>query len=222
MAELNNTVKTRRPSDAPSTSGAAAKKQRVNTKTEITNKGVTIEIVPIGHPNIKLSPDELNSIKNYILTSIPFAPENGCYPQFDDVRIRIDYGKLLINCLDEKTVKWLQQVCTEVTLKETTGIKVVKKKANIIEGRFPAESSSIWAILNLMCAQNPGIHKQDWNFIKMEQRDQETIIKFSIVGQSLETLRAKNFKLCYKFSSVSFTMLKDKSVNEGGDNSLVI
>ena len=169
-------------------------------------KGCRIGLIHADHPNTILTQEQMDGAQGYILNSISSAPEAGFYPQFAGLSIKP--GWLLITCLNENTVTWLEQLAARYETEQGIGIKAVKEndipKLEVIVGRFPRESGNSEEILKFLSSQNPDFNARGWKTLQRKQEGSCAVITFSIDSQSMGKLRVKGMRACYKFSSVTF------------------
>ncbi|XP_014473823.1 PREDICTED: uncharacterized protein LOC106743975 [Dinoponera quadriceps] len=160
------------------------------------SKIIRIAIAPVSYPDKRLKAQEIDRIKDVVLTRILCLAEGTKPPIFQKTYERD--GVIIFDCMDNQTSAWLKSLMSEITFHDGTGLRLLRmnelpKRNQVV--RFGVEKITIKDALQFLSIQNPGLSGEDWKFVGCTTFIQPCVTFIALIkSRNLRILRDVGFK----------------------------
>lgn len=202
--------RTREEAATPPSAETVRKKQRIVQPVATVTSGegalsykdtltdIKMAVAISDYPTSRLTSEQGVAIESALMEKLDCLPD-GSFPIFSGTYI--ERGALIISCSNVATANWLKQIVSEVKpLGENVELVVGERKdvlrATKVLLKAPAKLVGLSPdkICDLLNKQNPTLKVKEWTRLSANEDPKGKVMVFLIDDESLEALKAANFK----------------------------
>lgn len=185
--------------------GTAGQATSYATAAKISKMG----ILPEEYPQVMLDAAQMSALEEALVEAMMGSTVRGL--QFAGIHFR--QGMVLVDCENEETVNWLDQVVC--SLPSWKGPKLVAKKGedlpkpHVVTVFLPrSKGQEAGKLLKLIGNQNPDLQTDLWKVMNVKEEGHGQVLTFGIDPKSREAILAKGCSIHYRFGRVPVSGLK--------------
>lgn len=169
-------------------------------------------------PEKNLSREELMAVEEAFVREILAGAEHKL--RFTGIHFRP--GMLMVDCVDECTVKWMKEKAPRLqkwegpTLKACVGEEI--PRTYVIEALFPKSINlNNEDVLALVNSQNEDVHTRLWKVLNSKEEVSDKLLTIAVDERSFIGIKKGGNSLFYRFGKVSVSIVKENKKNLEGE-----
>ncbi|XP_017474312.1 PREDICTED: uncharacterized protein LOC108364938 [Rhagoletis zephyria] len=166
-------------------------------------KRIRLAVLPKAFPESTLTREDQGKIEDAIVEEMGKGWRS--ILQFDGIHFRP--GLILVDCLNAESAEWLREIVPK--LPDWDGAELTTcdgdniPRVHVITTYLPkAAGVDTQKLLNLIIAQNEGMHTDLWKVYRSNDEKTGKLLTIGIDDRSLDAIKKKNCILRYRFGSV--------------------
>lgn len=191
--------------------GSASKKPRMEylpapTYEQIVSR-VILGIIPAGYPEVELTPEQQEVVKDALLEKVLEQRREKFKPKFVYCKARAGY--VLLSCQDSTTANWVKTAVSELVPWEEAILEALEeahipRKEVLLAFFYRSKKDDNDTIRGYLESQNDDLDTSAWKILHRTARNEHVKWAFTVDAASMQVLEDRQLVVNYKFGQTLF------------------